>query len=60
MGVIADPTHARFYGKRNDRMPSFVRDNRLTRAESGLLTDWLRGDVDPVDVMRAAAFPPSH
>ena len=51
VGIIGDPTHSRFYGKRNDRMPSFVKDGRLTEEEAGWLADWIRGDTDPGAVM---------
>ena len=40
--IVADPSHERFYGKDNDRMPSFVRDEKLTVEEIGILVDWLR------------------
>ncbi|MBI4663727.1 MAG: cytochrome b N-terminal domain-containing protein [Verrucomicrobia bacterium] len=40
---IGDPGHARFYGKRNDRMPAFAQD-RLDARSISLLADWLRGD----------------
>ena len=53
--MIADPTHARFYGSRNDRMPSFVKDGRLTESEAGLLADWIRGDTDPKAVVARSA-----
>jgi ubiquinol-cytochrome c reductase cytochrome b subunit len=54
LGIIHDPTHARFYGSRNDRMPSFGKDARLGPSEMGLLVDWLRGDTDPAKVAAAA------
>jgi ubiquinol-cytochrome c reductase cytochrome b subunit len=41
---VYDPAHERFYGKRNDRMPSFGKDQRLDEHSIGLLVDWLRGD----------------
>ena len=43
-GIIANPTHERFYGKRNDRMPAFAEEKRLTRLEIDLLASWLRGE----------------
>ena len=55
VGVIADPTHARFYGKRNDRMPSFVKDGRLSAEEAGLIADWIRGDTAPGAVVSRVA-----
>jgi ubiquinol-cytochrome c reductase cytochrome b subunit len=47
LAITTDPGHARFYGKRNDRMPAFGKDGRLTAKESGLIADWIRGDVAP-------------
>ncbi|HMJ89582.1 MAG TPA: cytochrome b N-terminal domain-containing protein [Candidatus Acidoferrum sp.] len=46
MAIISDPKHPRFYGRRNDRMPSFGEEKILTREQIGLLADWLRGDVE--------------
>jgi mono/diheme cytochrome c family protein len=48
VGIITDPTHERFYGDTNDRMPSFGKAAegsvpRLTNEQIGLLADWLRG-----------------
>ena len=49
IGIIVDPTHERFYGDSNDRMPSFGKAEEgaapmLTRQQIGLIADWLRGD----------------
>ena len=49
VGIITDPTHERFYGKTNDRMPSFGTAAegsvpRLTNEQIGLIVDWLRGE----------------
>ena len=41
---ISNPAHARFYGKRNDRMPAFGEDRVLDDHAIGLIADWLRGD----------------
>ncbi len=41
---LHDPAHARFYGRRNDRMPSFGKDQVLDDHSLGLIADWLRGD----------------
>lgn len=41
---VSDPTHARFYGKRNDRMPAFGKDRVLDEKAIRLVVDWLRGD----------------
>ncbi|NBU39277.1 MAG: DUF4405 domain-containing protein [Planctomycetia bacterium] len=48
VGIITEPTHARFYGDSNDRMPRFgVSDEgespALTASEIGIVADWLRG-----------------
>ena len=44
LGILADPRHERFYGKRNDRMPAFGTDKILDAQAMGLLADWLRGE----------------
>ncbi len=49
VGLITDPTHERFYGDSNDRMPSFGRAAEgsmplLTPEQIGLVVDWLRGE----------------
>ncbi len=44
IGIMADPTHERFYGRRNDRMPSFGAQHILDEAALGMLADWLRGE----------------
>jgi len=46
VGMISDPTHARFYANRNDRMPSFAKKEILDAHAIGLLADWLRGGTD--------------
>ena len=43
-GIINNPKHARFYGKRNDRMPAFGEEQILDAPAIGLLVDWLRGE----------------
>jgi quinol-cytochrome oxidoreductase complex cytochrome b subunit/mono/diheme cytochrome c family protein len=48
-GMISRPTHARYYGENNDRMPSFAEyeepeRNRLSPQDLELLVRWLRGD----------------
>lgn len=43
-GIITNPAHARFYGKRNDRMPAFGQEKILDAHAIGLLADWLRGE----------------
>jgi ubiquinol-cytochrome c reductase cytochrome b subunit len=54
LGMIHDPTQARFYGDDNDRMPSFGVDESLTDREMGLITDWLRRDWYEPEVEAAA------
>ncbi len=41
---ISNPTHADFYGKRNDRMPPFAERQMLDAKAIGLIADWLRGE----------------
>ncbi|KAB2668807.1 MAG: DUF4405 domain-containing protein [Verrucomicrobia bacterium] len=59
IGIIADPSHPRFYGKKNDRMPALVKDGRISANEAGLLADWLRGDIDALRVARAVGNIPA-
>lgn len=53
--IIGDPAHDRFYGKKNDRMPSFGKDKKLTSKEISLIVDWLREDYyeSPVGAVSA-------
>ena len=44
IGVISNPSHARFYGKKNDRMPAFAENGQLDAESIALIADWLRGD----------------
>ncbi|HEY2837587.1 MAG TPA: c-type cytochrome, partial [Pirellulales bacterium] len=49
LGMISDPKHERFYGEKNDRMPSFAEGplpalHRLTANQLGLIVDFLRQD----------------
>jgi ubiquinol-cytochrome c reductase cytochrome b subunit len=44
IGILSDPRHERFYGKRNDRMPAFGSDQILDAASLRLIADWLRGE----------------
>jgi len=45
VGIIRNPAHPRYYGKRNDRMPAFGAgaSQILNAREINLLADWLRG-----------------
>ncbi len=55
MGLVADPTHERFYHKQNDRMPSFAKNldnphkNSVSIRELSLIVAWLRGDYYKTD-----------
>jgi ubiquinol-cytochrome c reductase cytochrome b subunit len=42
IAFVSDPSHGRFYGERNDRMPAFGTEKILTPHEIGLVTDWIR------------------
>ena len=44
IGIITNPSHIRFYGKRNDRMPAFGDEKILDAGSIDLVADWLRGD----------------
>ena len=44
VGILANPKHERFYGKKNDRMPAFADDQILDANAIGLIADWLRGE----------------
>ncbi|MEP6778564.1 MAG: menaquinol-cytochrome C reductase, partial [Gemmatimonadaceae bacterium] len=44
IAFVSDPSHERFFGDNNDRMPSFGKEKTLTLQELGLVADWLRGD----------------
>lgn len=46
-GIIKNPAHERFYGKKNDRMPTFAEDGRLDEKSIKLLVAWLRDDTEP-------------
>jgi ubiquinol-cytochrome c reductase cytochrome b subunit len=49
VGIITDPTHERFYGDDNDRMPSFGKAEEgslpmLSPRQIELVAEWLRGE----------------
>ena len=44
IGILHDPSHERFYGSTNDRMPAFGKDEKLTRRQMERIIDWLRGE----------------
>jgi ubiquinol-cytochrome c reductase cytochrome b subunit len=45
---VKNPSHERFYGKRNDRMPAFGEGNRLDEKTISILVTWLRGETNSV------------
>ena len=44
LDFLHDPAHERFYGKKNDGMPAFGKDEKLTRRQMERIVDWLRGE----------------
>jgi ubiquinol-cytochrome c reductase cytochrome b subunit len=42
MGIISNPKHDRFYGRRNDRMPAYGGEGILDARAIELIADWLR------------------
>ena len=42
--MIQNPEHEKFYGEKNDRMPSFGAEGILSDRQIHLLADWLRND----------------
>jgi ubiquinol-cytochrome c reductase cytochrome b subunit len=41
---VNDPSHKRFFGRDNDRMPSYGVEKSLTPREIEMVVDWIRGD----------------
>jgi ubiquinol-cytochrome c reductase cytochrome b subunit len=41
---VNDPAHKRFFGRDNDRMPSYGVEKSLTAREIEMVVDWIRGD----------------
>lgn len=41
---VSDPAHPRFFGRDNDRMPSFAKEKSLSDREIALIVDWIRGE----------------
>jgi ubiquinol-cytochrome c reductase cytochrome b subunit len=39
---IFNPEHERFYGKKNDRMPAYGRDKKLSTEEIEIVVEWIR------------------
>jgi len=44
VGIISNPAHRDFYGKKNDRMPAYADDKILEKQSIELLVNWLRGE----------------
>ena len=44
IAFINDPEHPRFFGRDNDRMPSFGKEKSLSDREIEMVVDWLRND----------------
>ena len=44
VAFVSDPTHARFFGRDNDRMPSFGTEKSMTQKEIEMVVDWIRGE----------------
>jgi ubiquinol-cytochrome c reductase cytochrome b subunit len=44
LDFVSHPAHPRFYGRRNDRMPSYSEEQVLDLETIGLIADWLRED----------------
>ena len=44
ISFLTDPSHERFYGEHNDRMPAFGAEGILDEKSLGLVVDWLRRD----------------
>ena len=50
VGMVGNPSHARFYRHENDRMPAFAEStddpgrNQLSSLEISMIVDWIRGD----------------
>lgn len=44
IAFINDPEHPRFFGRDNDRMPSFGKEKSLSEREIEMVVDWLRRD----------------
>ncbi|MCA0375526.1 MAG: cytochrome b N-terminal domain-containing protein [Gemmatimonadetes bacterium] len=50
---VNDPEHPRFFGRDNDRMPSYGKEKSLTPREIEMVVDWIRGEwVTPKGTIR--------
>ena len=43
IGLIKNPAHKQFYGRRNDRMPAYGERGELSDRQIEMIADWLRG-----------------
>ncbi len=41
---VHDPSHPKFFGRDNDRMPSFGKEKSLSDREIEMVVDWIRGE----------------
>ena len=46
IGIIKNPAHKTYYGRRNDRMPNYGERGELTEPQIGMIADWLRAAVE--------------
>lgn len=44
IAFVNDPAHPRFFGRDNDRMPSYGVEKSLTQKEIEMVVDWIRGE----------------
>jgi ubiquinol-cytochrome c reductase cytochrome b subunit len=44
IAFVNDPSHPRFFGRDNDRMPSYGKEKSLSDREIALVVDWIRGE----------------
>ncbi len=44
IAFVNDPSHPRFFGRDNDRMPSYGTEKSLTDREIAMVVDWIRGE----------------
>jgi ubiquinol-cytochrome c reductase cytochrome b subunit len=44
IGMVSDPTHQKYFGRDNDRMPSYLKEKSLSPKEIEMVVDWIRGE----------------
>lgn len=44
IAFVNDPAHPRFFGRDNDRMPSYGVEKSLTQKQIEMVVDWIRGE----------------